>query len=95
MSFQLPVLRRSRLPKTRKRYRNPLFPAREWRDAVDSGEVKNASELARRLGLSRARVSQVLAILKLPPEEHHRLERLGDPMDHRFATERRLRRRRR
>ena len=32
---------------------------------IDTGEVKNQAALARKLGISRARVSQVLSILQL------------------------------
>jgi biotin operon repressor len=32
---------------------------------IDTGEVKNQSNLARKLGISRERISQVLSILKL------------------------------
>lgn len=31
---------------------------------LDTGEVKNKAELARRLGLSRARITQILKLIK-------------------------------
>ena len=35
---------------------------------IAAGEVKNAAELARRYGVTRARVSQLLGLLRLAPE---------------------------
>lgn len=37
--------------------------ARELQAMLDAGEVKNRAELARRLGLSRARITQILQII--------------------------------
>ena len=34
---------------------------------IDAGEVTNAAELARRYGLSRARISQLMSLLRLAP----------------------------
>jgi hypothetical protein len=39
---------------------DPNARAREWRRMLDAGEVANQAELARRVGVSRARVTQVL-----------------------------------
>lgn len=40
--------------------RDPNERAREWRRMLEAGEVANRAELARRVGVSRARVTQVL-----------------------------------
>ena len=45
-----------------------LTRARAWRRLIDTGEVKNAAELARRHGVTRACVSQILSLLGLAPE---------------------------
>ena len=45
-----------------------LDVAREYKRMIDSGEVSSQAELARKLGLSRARVSQVINALKVDPE---------------------------
>jgi hypothetical protein len=37
---------------------------------LESGEVANQAELARREGVSRARVTQVMGLLRLAPEIH-------------------------
>ena len=52
---------------TRPRIIVDLSRAREWRRMIDAGEVKNAAELARRYGLSRARISQLMSLLRLAP----------------------------
>lgn len=38
----------------------------EFRRLLSSGEVRNQADLARRFDLSRARITQILAILRLP-----------------------------
>ncbi len=58
---------------------------------IDSGEVKNQTELARRLGLSRARVTQILNLLKIDSFTIQKLEKLGDPLKSKIITERLLR----
>ena len=42
--------------------------AHEFQRLLDSGEVKNRAEIARRYGVSRARVTQMMNLLKLPRE---------------------------
>lgn len=49
------------------------------------------AELARELGVTRARVSQMLNILKLPEEVRVKVRDHGDLMDKRLVTERKLR----
>ncbi|KQC08644.1 MAG: hypothetical protein APR63_12430 [Desulfuromonas sp. SDB] len=58
---------------------------------IDSGEVRNQAELAKKLGISRARVTQILNLLKLDPLLIKELENLGDPMDKEVVTEKKLR----
>ena len=41
-------------------HRDPGQRAREWQRALESGEIKSRAELARREGVSRARVTQLL-----------------------------------
>jgi hypothetical protein len=48
-------------------------------------------DLARKLGVSRARVSQVLRLLQLSPEVLETIVACGDPLYARIVTERRLR----
>lgn len=58
---------------------------------INSGEVKNQSDLARKLGVSRVRISQVLSLLKLDDKLMETIEELGDPMSKRYISERKLR----
>ena len=58
---------------------------------INKGEVKNQSELAKFKGISRARVTQILNLLKLDSLIIQELERLGDPLKSRIITERMLR----
>jgi DNA-binding transcriptional regulator LsrR (DeoR family) len=53
--------------------------------------VRNQSELARKLGISRARVTQILDLLKLDSLIVEELEKLDDPLESRIVTERMLR----
>ena len=45
-----------------------LRKAKEWQALIESGEVQNQAEIARREGITRARVTQVIAMLRLAPE---------------------------
>ena len=58
---------------------------------IDNGQVKNQPDLARKLGVSRARVTQILRLLKINPLIVQELERLGDPLKSRIISERMLR----
>lgn len=60
--------------------------AYRWHQALETGEVRNAKELAARLGVSQPRVSMILSLLFLAPDlqeeilglrEEHRLDALG------------------
>ena len=71
-------------------FRNPLLYARELRDRM-LAEGINRAELARRLGMSRARVTQWLDLLELPEQVLREAEALGDNWNRRVMTERELR----
>ena len=58
---------------------------------IDYGEVKNQSELARIKGISRARVTQILNLLKLDFLIIQELEKFGNPLKEKIITERILR----
>jgi len=75
----------------KKTYRNHIYLAKEFKEIIDSGKVKNQSDLARKLGISRARVTQILNLLKLDSLIIQELEKLGDPLKSRVITERMLR----
>ena len=72
-------------------YRNPIYLAREYKKMIDKGQVKNQSDLARKLAISRVRICQILNLLKLNPLVVQELEKLGDPLKSKIITERMLR----
>jgi len=78
-------------PIIKKTYRNPIYLAKEFKELIDSGEVKNQAELARLKSISRARVTQILNLLKLDKSTICFLEQIGDPMDRKILSERKLR----
>jgi len=58
---------------------------------IDNGQVKNQSDLALKLGVSRVRIHQILGLLKLDSLIIQELEKLGDPLKLRIISERMLR----
>ena len=72
-------------------YRNPISLAKEYKQMIDNGQVKNQSDLARKLGISRVRIHQILGLLKLDYLIIQELEKFGDPLKSRVITERMLR----
>lgn len=73
-------------------YRNLIYLAREYKRMIDNGQVKNQSDLARKLGISRVRVHQILSLLKLDFLIIQELEKFSDPLKSKIITERMLRR---
>ncbi len=69
-----------------------LRKAIEWRPLLASGAVSNQAALARREGLTRARVTQILALLRLAPEIQHHILSMPDMVGRPSITERALRR---
>ncbi len=90
MTFQLPS-RLPKLPKPRPTYRNPIFRAKEYARMIESGQAKNESDLARKIGVSRVRICQYVRLLSLDDLVVKALEQLGDPLTERVITERLLR----
>jgi len=62
-----------------------------WQEQLDRGEYASRTDLARKKGISRARVTQILNLLKLDPEVQEVVVRLGDPLPSGRVTERKLR----
>ena len=88
--FHLPTPRRP-LNKVGRKFRNPVFLAREWQQAIQSGKSINAAEIARSSKVSRSRVTQVLNLLQLSPNTQEIIVSLGDPLNKQTVTERILR----
>ena len=58
---------------------------------IESGKVNNQAELAKIKGITRARVTQILNLLKLDSNIIQELEKLGNPLKSKIITERILR----
>lgn len=58
---------------------------------VDEGLVSSLSELTKKEGLTRARITQIMNLLKLPTEMQEFLAGLDDPKEIRKYSERKLR----
>lgn len=54
------------------------------------GEIGSLSEIAKNEGLTKARVTQIMNLLKLPPEMREFLLALDDPREIRNFSERKL-----
>ena len=68
-----------------------LRKAIEWQRQLDAGEVPNKTEIARREGITRARVTQVMSLLRLAPEYRKQILTMSDIIMTSAVTERRLR----
>jgi len=79
-----------RKAKSGKIFRNPIFVAMELQKEMKRDGISQA-ELARKHGLSRARVYQWLSLLEQPKIEIERLKAMGDYWARRLVTERVLR----
>lgn len=68
-----------------------LKRAEAWQAHIDSGRLKNRAAVAEKEGLTRARVSQVLDLLKLAPEIREHILSKPSTNGHRPLSERSLR----
>lgn len=68
-----------------------LRKAQGWRRQLDAGEVSTQAEIARREGITRARVTQVMGLLRLVPEIQQHVLSLPDMARGSAITERALR----
>jgi len=48
-------------------YGNPLTLALEWQRGLEEGRYSSKSQIAKEYGVSRARVTQVMNLLKISP----------------------------
>ena len=73
-------------------YTSPLLEARRYANILQSDPfVKTQADLAREMGVSRVRITQVMSLLRLAPEIQNQLLRLTDQRAIRFFSENRLR----
>ena len=68
-----------------------LRKAIEWQALLESGEAANQAEIARRDGSTRARVTQVMGMLRLTPEIQQHILSMPDMVRRPAITERALR----
>lgn len=68
-----------------------LRKAIEWQVLLNSGEAKNQSDIARREGISRVRVCQVMCMLRLAPEIQQHVLAMPETIHRSGITERALR----
>lgn len=73
-----------------KLYRNPVFYALELQ-ALMKKEGLTQAALSRKMGISRARLTQLLNVLKLPSKNINIIKSLGDKYLVRTITERKIR----
>ena len=88
LEFVLPSS--SLISKPLKTYRNPIVFAQELAEEM-SREGLSQADLARKHGISRARVNQWLSLLRLPLAEKRQVLAMGDYWNRRLVTERQLR----
>jgi hypothetical protein len=74
-----------------KKIEHIIHKAVKWKKILNDGIVNSMSEIARMEGLTRARVTQIMNLLKLPGEMQKFLLKLDDPREIRKFSERKLR----
>ncbi len=73
-------------------YTSPILEARRYASLLQRDPfVKTQADLAREMGVSRVRITQVMSLLRLAPEVQEQLLRLTDQQAIRFFSENRLR----
>jgi len=83
-------------PKPPKKPKTPrvvglLQMAMDWQRELDAGEVDTQAEIARREGITRARVTQIMALLRLAPEIREYILVMPEMVDRPTVSERALR----
>jgi len=68
-----------------------LRKAIEWKALLESGETINQADIARQEGITRARVTQIMGMLRLAPEIQEKILTPAGSHHHRPMTERMLR----
>jgi len=68
-----------------------LRKAIEWQTLLESGEMISQADIARREGVSRARVTQIMGMLRLAPEIQERILSMANGVGRPSLTERILR----
>jgi DNA-binding transcriptional regulator YiaG len=88
LEFELPSC--SLNSKYNKTYRSPIIYAMELKEVMRREDLSQA-ELARKHGISRARVNQWFSLLRLPVKVKRGILVMGDNWERQLLTERGLR----
>jgi len=68
-----------------------LRKANEWKALLESGKIASQAEISLREGITRARVTQIMGMLRLAPEIREKILSLPDTLHRPPMTERMLR----
>jgi len=68
-----------------------LRKAIEWTALIESGKIATQAEIARKEGITRARVTQIMGMLRLTPEIQEQIRALPDTFGPSTVSERNLR----
>ena len=68
-----------------------LRKAIEWQTLLESGRIANQAEIARREGITQARVTQIMGMLRLAPEIQQQILSIPETARRPIVTERALR----
>jgi len=79
----------SKVKKKKPHTLHPLHIAKQFQNQLDAGSV-NKAELARRHGMSRARITQIMNLLNLESRIKEEILNMSQP-EQRYFTERKLR----
>ena len=63
----------------------------EWQTLLESGRIANKAEIARREGITRARVTQIMGMLRLAPKIQEHVLSMPDTASRPLISERMLR----
>ena len=91
ISFRFPRKNRSLFLTNEKRHRNPIILAKELNERLGSGEFNSKADIAKSLGYSRARITQLLNLLSLSDQVLEQIRASGDYWVRPLVTERMLR----
>ncbi len=78
-------------PNPSRTYPNPLAVALRYKRLLDTPGIGSQAKLAKKVGVSPARISQMLRLLKLPQNIKQSVIQMGDPLPSREISERKLR----
>ena len=68
-----------------------LRKAVEWKTLIESGKIATQAEIAHKEGITRARVTQIMGMLRLTPEIQEQIRALPDTFGPSNVSERNLR----